>query len=158
MGELVQSYAPFQLSHFLGLITVSRMFSKGWVPCRGDRYYSRPGVATNIASETHGHSVSFLASASDSDRWSTRRAIEARYRAISLHNIHPTPLEPIESKWSGVGDHVVSKPYVPMRRLASESCFYTREKQEVAFDWRCPAFRLERSRKWLLMGYERKQG
>ncbi|GFT02935.1 hypothetical protein TNCV_4962131 [Trichonephila clavipes] len=22
-----------------------------------------------------------------------------------------------------------------MRRLASESCFYTREKQEVAFDW-----------------------
>ncbi|GFV09319.1 hypothetical protein TNCV_4468061 [Trichonephila clavipes] len=40
---------------FLG--TVSRMFSMGWVPCRGDRYYSRPSVATNIASETHGHSV-----------------------------------------------------------------------------------------------------
>ncbi|GFW68315.1 hypothetical protein TNCV_2263051 [Trichonephila clavipes] len=35
---------------FLGLITVSRMSSMGWVPCRGDRYYSRPGVATNIAS------------------------------------------------------------------------------------------------------------
>ncbi|GFU60963.1 hypothetical protein TNCV_3372791 [Trichonephila clavipes] len=45
-----------------------------------------------------------------------------------------------------------------VRRLASESCFYTREKQEVAFDWLDPAFRLERSRKWLLMGYERKQG
>ncbi|GFT03737.1 hypothetical protein TNCV_411341 [Trichonephila clavipes] len=25
-----------------------------------------------------------------------------------------------------------------MRRLASESCFYTREKQEVAFDWLDP--------------------
>ncbi|GFS93930.1 hypothetical protein TNCV_3409531 [Trichonephila clavipes] len=85
----------------------------GWVPCRGDRYYSRPGVATNIASETHGHSVFFLASASDSDRWSTHRALETRYRAISLHNIHPTPLEPIESKWSGFGDHVVSKSYMP---------------------------------------------
>ncbi|GFV69146.1 hypothetical protein TNCV_3101341 [Trichonephila clavipes] len=71
----------------------------GWVPCRGDRYYSRPGVATDIASEIHGHSVSFLASASDSDRWSTRRALQTRYRANSLHNIHPTPLEPIESKW-----------------------------------------------------------
>ncbi|GFT78947.1 hypothetical protein TNCV_3093341 [Trichonephila clavipes] len=85
----------------------------GWVPCRGDRYYSSPGVATDIASETHDHSVSFLASASDSDRWSTRRALETRYRAISLHNTHPTPLEPIESKWSGFGDHVVSKPYMP---------------------------------------------
>ncbi|GFU36765.1 hypothetical protein TNCV_365321 [Trichonephila clavipes] len=98
---------------FLELNTVSRMFSMGWVPCRGDRYYSRPGVATDIASEIHGHSVSFLASASDSDRWSTRRALETRYRAISLHNIHPTPLEQIESKWSGFGDHVVSKPYMP---------------------------------------------
>ncbi|GFW99418.1 hypothetical protein TNCV_3007201 [Trichonephila clavipes] len=54
----------------LGFTTVSRMFSMGWVPCRGDRFYSRPGVATDIASETHGRSVSFLASASDSDRWS----------------------------------------------------------------------------------------
>ncbi|GFS51620.1 hypothetical protein TNCV_550201 [Trichonephila clavipes] len=85
----------------------------GWVPCRGDRYYSRPGVATDIAREIHGHSVSFLASALDSDRWSTRRALETRYRVISLHNIHPTPLEPIESKWSGYEDHVVSKTYVP---------------------------------------------
>ncbi|GFV98942.1 hypothetical protein TNCV_3390051 [Trichonephila clavipes] len=84
---------------FLGLTTESRIFLMGWVPCRGDRYYSRPGVATNIASETHGHSVSFLSSASNSDRWSTRRGLETRYRAISLHNIHPTPLEPIESKW-----------------------------------------------------------
>ncbi|GFT96587.1 hypothetical protein TNCV_5022341 [Trichonephila clavipes] len=98
---------------FLGLNTVSRMFSMGWVPCRGDRYYSRSGAATDIASETHGHSVSFLASASDSDRSSTRRALETRYRAISLHNIHPTPLESIESKWSGSGDHVVSKPKMP---------------------------------------------
>ncbi|GFX25618.1 hypothetical protein TNCV_2082531 [Trichonephila clavipes] len=32
-----------------------------------------------------------------------------------------------------------------MRRLASESCFYTREKQEVVFDWL--AVRRERSRK-----------
>ncbi|GFW54121.1 hypothetical protein TNCV_3829291 [Trichonephila clavipes] len=47
------------------------------------------------------------------NRWSTRRALETRYRAISLHNIHPTPFEPIESKWSGFGDHVVSKPYMP---------------------------------------------
>ncbi|GFX06605.1 hypothetical protein TNCV_382011 [Trichonephila clavipes] len=38
IGELVQSYAPFQFSHFLW--TVSRMFSM--VPCRGDRYYSHP--------------------------------------------------------------------------------------------------------------------
>ncbi|GFU08528.1 hypothetical protein TNCV_2495941 [Trichonephila clavipes] len=84
MEELVQSYAPFQFSHFLG--TVSRMFSMGWVPYRGDRYYSHPSVATNIASETHGHTVSFLASASD--RWSIRRGLETRYRAISLHNIN----------------------------------------------------------------------
>ncbi|GFS93925.1 hypothetical protein TNCV_3409491 [Trichonephila clavipes] len=98
---------------FLGFITVYRMISMGWVPCRGDSYYSRPGVATSIVSETLGHSVSFLASASESDRWSTRRALETRYRAISLHNIHPTPLEAIESKWSGFGDHVVSKPYMP---------------------------------------------
>ncbi|GFX78412.1 hypothetical protein TNCV_3034551 [Trichonephila clavipes] len=87
------------------------MFSMGWVPCRGDRYYSHPSVATNIASETHGHSVSFLASASD--RWSIRRGLETRYRAISLHNIHPTPLEPIESKWSSFADPVVSTPYMP---------------------------------------------
>ncbi|GFT62819.1 hypothetical protein TNCV_1606541 [Trichonephila clavipes] len=120
---------------FLGLITVSRMFSMGWVLCRGDRssskdgginrfqflvqyssrgqYYSRPGVATNIASESHGHSVSFLANGSDSDRWSIRRALETRYQAISLHNIHPTPLEPIESTWSCFADHIVSKPYMP---------------------------------------------
>ncbi|GFV34520.1 hypothetical protein TNCV_1448261 [Trichonephila clavipes] len=97
---------------FLELTTVSRLFSMGWVPCRGDRYYSRPGVETDIASETHGYSVCFLASASDSDRWSTRRALETRYRAISLHNIHPTPLELIESKCSGFGDYVVSKPYM----------------------------------------------
>ncbi|GFU69274.1 hypothetical protein TNCV_3285501 [Trichonephila clavipes] len=57
--------------------------------------------------------VCFLASALDSDRWSTRRGLETRYRAISLHNIHPTPLEPIESKWLGFSDHVVSKPYMP---------------------------------------------
>ncbi|GFU54867.1 hypothetical protein TNCV_4939831 [Trichonephila clavipes] len=113
MGELVQSYAPFQFSHFSGLTMVSRMFSMGWVPCRGDRYYSRPGVATDIASETHGHSVSFLASASDSDKWSTRMALETWCWAISQHNIHPTPSEPIESKWSGFGDHFVSKPYMP---------------------------------------------
>ncbi|GFX86621.1 hypothetical protein TNCV_1994831 [Trichonephila clavipes] len=62
----------------------SRMFSM--MPCRGDRYYSHPSVATNIASETHGHSVSFLASASDG--WSIRRGLETRYRALSLHNIH----------------------------------------------------------------------
>ncbi|GFX09127.1 hypothetical protein TNCV_4167061 [Trichonephila clavipes] len=92
---------------------VSRMFSMGWVPCREDKYYSRPGVATDIASGTHGHCVSFLPSALDSDRWSTRRALETRYRDISLHNIHPTSLEPIESKWSGFGDHVVPKPYMP---------------------------------------------
>ncbi|GFT70813.1 hypothetical protein TNCV_4163041 [Trichonephila clavipes] len=67
---------------FLG--TVSRMFSM--VPCRGDRYYSHPSVAKNIASETHGHSVSILASVSD--RWSIRRGLETRYRALSLHNIH----------------------------------------------------------------------
>ncbi|GFX09132.1 hypothetical protein TNCV_4167111 [Trichonephila clavipes] len=97
---------------FLGLNTVSRMFSMGWVPCRGDKYYSRPGVATDIASGTHGHCVSFLPSALDSDRWSTRRALGTRYRDISLHNIHPTPLEPIESMWSGFWDHVVSKPYM----------------------------------------------
>ncbi|GFS47297.1 hypothetical protein TNIN_2181 [Trichonephila inaurata madagascariensis] len=30
---------------FLGLNTVSRVLSMGWVPCRGDRYYSHPGVA-----------------------------------------------------------------------------------------------------------------
>ncbi|GFU48680.1 hypothetical protein TNCV_4751911 [Trichonephila clavipes] len=89
------------------------MFSMGWVPCRGDRYYKRSSVSTNIASETHGHSVSFLASASDSDRWSIRRGLETRYRAIYLHNIHPTPLEPIESTWSGFVDHVVSKPNMP---------------------------------------------
>ncbi|GFX41317.1 hypothetical protein TNCV_1654001 [Trichonephila clavipes] len=65
------------------------MFSM--VPCRWDRYYSRPSVATNIASEIHGHSVSFLASASD--RWSIRRGLETRYRAISRHNIHRAPLE-----------------------------------------------------------------
>ncbi|GFY32656.1 hypothetical protein TNCV_674111 [Trichonephila clavipes] len=40
---------------FLGLNTVSRMFAMGCVPCRGDRYYSLPGVATDIASETHDH-------------------------------------------------------------------------------------------------------
>ncbi|GFU35563.1 hypothetical protein TNCV_4875721 [Trichonephila clavipes] len=98
---------------FVGLNTVSRMLSMCWVPCRGDKYYSRPGVATDIASETHGHTVSFLASAVDSGRWDTRRALETRYRAISLHRIHPAPLVSIESKWSGFGDHVVSKPYMP---------------------------------------------
>ncbi|GFV29551.1 hypothetical protein TNCV_4490051 [Trichonephila clavipes] len=67
---------------FLGLNTVSRMLSMGWVPCREDRYYSRPGVATEIANKTHGHTVSFLANASDSDRWDTRRALEKRNRAI----------------------------------------------------------------------------
>ncbi|GFX92705.1 hypothetical protein TNCV_2012911 [Trichonephila clavipes] len=69
---------------FLWLNTVSRMLSMGWVPCRGDRYYSRPGVATDIASKTHGHTVSFLTNASDSDRWDTRRALEKRYRDIYL--------------------------------------------------------------------------
>ncbi|GFW46589.1 hypothetical protein TNCV_1936591 [Trichonephila clavipes] len=78
---------------FLELNTVSRMLSMGSVPCRGDRYYSRIGVATDIASETHGHTASFLASASsDSDRWDTRRALETLYRAISFHSIHPAPL------------------------------------------------------------------
>ncbi|GFX42238.1 hypothetical protein TNCV_4310731 [Trichonephila clavipes] len=97
---------------FLELNTASKMLSMGWVPCGVNRYYSRPCVATDIASETNGHTVSFLASASDSDRWDTRRALETRYGAISLPSIHPTPLEPIESKWSGFGDHVVSKPYM----------------------------------------------
>ncbi|GFW98541.1 hypothetical protein TNCV_2769721 [Trichonephila clavipes] len=139
MGELVQSYAPIQFSHFLGLITVSRMFSMGWASCRGDRYYSRPGVATNIASKTHDHSVSFLASASDSDRWSTRRALETRYRAISLHNIHPTPLEPIESTWSGFGDHVVSKPYMPNVISWIWHTESTELERRLLFLWKPPA-------------------
>ncbi|GFV02289.1 hypothetical protein TNCV_528601 [Trichonephila clavipes] len=43
------------------------------------------------------------------------------YRAISLHNIHPTPLEPRESKWLGFGDHVVSKPYMRQTPPVSSS-------------------------------------
>ncbi|GFX42130.1 hypothetical protein TNCV_2135451 [Trichonephila clavipes] len=98
---------------FMGLNRVSRMLSMGWVPCRGDRCYLCPGVTTDIANDTHGHTVSFLASASNSDRWDTRRALETWYWAISLHSIHTTSLEQIESKWTGFGDHVVSKPYMP---------------------------------------------
>ncbi|GFY06524.1 hypothetical protein TNCV_3523801 [Trichonephila clavipes] len=64
---------------------------------RGQALLTSKCCNKHIASETHGHSVSFLASASDSDRWSIRRGLETRYRAISMHNIHPTPLEPIES-------------------------------------------------------------
>ncbi|GFS65234.1 hypothetical protein TNIN_264881 [Trichonephila inaurata madagascariensis] len=98
---------------FLGLNTVSRVLSMGWVPCRGDRYYSLPGVAKDNASETHGHNASFLASALDSDRWDASQALEKWYRAISLHSTHPTPLEPIESRWSGFLDQVISKLYMP---------------------------------------------
>ncbi|GFY58343.1 hypothetical protein TNIN_245191 [Trichonephila inaurata madagascariensis] len=83
---------------FLGLNTVSRVLSMGWVPCKGDRYYSFPGVSKDNSCETHGHNVSFLASASDSDRWDTSRAFEKRYRAISIHSTHLTQLETIESR------------------------------------------------------------
>ncbi|GFY47606.1 hypothetical protein TNIN_11181 [Trichonephila inaurata madagascariensis] len=92
---------------------VSKVLSMGWVPCRGDRNYSLPGVAKDNACETHGHNASFLTSASESDRWDTSRGLEKRYRAIYLHSNYPTPLEPIESRWSGFGDHVASKPYMP---------------------------------------------
>ncbi|GFV67934.1 hypothetical protein TNCV_1872161 [Trichonephila clavipes] len=92
--------------------TVSRMLLISWVPCRGDRYYSRLGVATDIESETHGHNVSFLAIAWNSERRDTSRALEKRHRAISLHSTHPTPLEPIEFRWSGFGELIVSKPYM----------------------------------------------
>ncbi|GFX14474.1 uncharacterized protein TNCV_1616571 [Trichonephila clavipes] len=104
----------------------------GWVPCKGDRYYSRPGVATDIANQTHGHTVSFVASASDSDRWDTRRALETWYRAISLLSIHPTQLEPIESKWSSFGYHVVSKPYMPNGLLKTWRTDYAHLKQALS--------------------------
>ncbi|GFT89538.1 hypothetical protein TNCV_5137501 [Trichonephila clavipes] len=85
----------------------------GWVPCRGTGITHVQVLQQTLQVKPMATVCLFLASASDSARWSIRRGLETRYRAISLHNIHPTPLEPIESTWSGFADHVVSKPFMP---------------------------------------------
>ncbi|GFV23194.1 hypothetical protein TNCV_2943541 [Trichonephila clavipes] len=117
MGErlLVPSYALFQqsFSQLSGAQHGILDALNGMGALQREQVLPRPGDATDIASETYGHTVSFLASESDSDKWDTRRALEKPYWDISLHGIQPTPLEPIESKWSGFGDHVISMPYMP---------------------------------------------
>ncbi|GFT99929.1 hypothetical protein TNCV_1079691 [Trichonephila clavipes] len=76
------------------------MFSMGWVPCRGDRYYSRPSVATNIASETHGHTVFLF--------WTVRRyQTDGAYIGDLKHGIGPflciTSIQHRLSQWSPRG-------------------------------------------------------
>ncbi|GFS86970.1 hypothetical protein TNCV_1280331 [Trichonephila clavipes] len=88
------------------IYNVSRMFSMGWVPCRGTGITHIQVLQQTLQVKLMATVCLFLASASD--RWSIRRGLETRYRAISLHNIHPTPLEPIESTWSSFTDPVVS--------------------------------------------------
>ncbi|GFX82808.1 hypothetical protein TNCV_1699271 [Trichonephila clavipes] len=116
---------------------------------QGDRYYSRPGVATDIASEKHDH-----------------RMMMREHFGQQLHNT-------FFSVGVEVNDLGGCKPLTMIRKCVIN----TSEKEEVTFHWlpafrrsrKCfptlgmsPAFRLERSRKWLLMGfmlprYQRKQ-
>ncbi|GFY09796.1 hypothetical protein TNCV_3697581 [Trichonephila clavipes] len=93
MGKCLQS----NHSPIWGLNTASSVLSMDWEPCRVDRCCSRSGVGAGNACEIYYHNASFLASASDSDRWHTSMALEKRYRVISVHGIHPLPLEPIQS-------------------------------------------------------------
>ncbi|GFT39749.1 hypothetical protein TNCV_4869311 [Trichonephila clavipes] len=69
------------------------------------------GVLRGNSCEICDHNASFLASALDSDGWDTSLVLDKRYRTIPVHNTHPTPLEPIESRGpSSCSMAIVVKP------------------------------------------------
>ncbi|GFY42423.1 hypothetical protein TNIN_360971 [Trichonephila inaurata madagascariensis] len=79
---------------FLG--KVSRMSSM--VFCTLGKCSYSLSVARGNSCEMCDHIAFFLANALDSDRWDTHLAFEKQSRAIPVHNTHPTPLEPKESR------------------------------------------------------------